>query len=892
MSDAPDRYGYSNPPPQRAVSGSARKQQRAAYEAAAVGRTASDQAGLATAGGGFDTYLGGANEERLRAAQERRLRAGAAGEDAGGARSGRQRRTWGESPSMVGGVEIKASDGSRMRVKSPLPPAHRAPDDRACAPLQHAAVPQHRAVSARDTPAPTSSGAGADAASRVRSAGGAAAAASSSLLQQVARDEEEATPPGESVSPRLSGKRGLRIQSARTGEVLMSISQLAPQNPDDFAGADDAAPAPGGESPDSSDRSSAHGGIGLGAADLDVLRQSMATLGFSSNKFAALDARAPPANSADDGDGAASEPRPGDDDDVDEVYEEDFEGPTVIESDPDSDIDEEFRPPSPRHRQRPQPPAQPPRPPPPPEDPMPVMSAAAGRIKRPLSGRPNPQQTPEAVAPAARPLSHRDGPAQRLQAPAPARPQGSDMQSVLVAVAQENQRARARAAPAPAAPPAPAQPPPAAPQPRSRPKRVPSQKPAAAAAGQASPATPGEAIVQSLQQQMEALPEEFRGVLGGVLGRLKGVQDAGGDIVQLLSGLTAPEAPQQRHAAPPAAAPTSVLAAGPETARAPGAEAAPAPARPADCVVLRLFSSWDGGPEVGLTQVELVDGKGRKLPLQRHHVTVHGAPPGVVGRLVSGRTHTTEQSHMWLARLPKHGAGGARPHVDVVVEVPPLAPGQTPPEQVRVWNYNRGLLGLGRGAKDVQIRRNDTVVWQGVLRKGTGKATGDYSTTVPLVAGAAGTQPPRHPSGAEGKASALQALKRKSQKRLSAASRRASEMSEGRATAEHSGRPSPEPSRASGGAGRPLEGEPTTSNRRRGGPGGTRRSGWRGAAAGARRACWCAARSATRSRGSSSARSPGRGRHGRGGAGSSTPARGGVPAGRQRAQAAAAAARG
>jgi hypothetical protein len=50
-----------------------------------------------------------------------------------------------------------------------------------------------------------------------------------------------------------------------------------------------------------------------------------------------------------------------------------------------------------------------------------------------------------------------------------------------------------------------------------------------------------------------------------------------------------------------------------------------------------------------------------------------------------------------------------------------------------VWNFNKSMHDLGRGTKEMQVYVDGDLTWQGIVSRGCGNQTFDYSTVINLV---------------------------------------------------------------------------------------------------------------------------------------------------------------
>ena len=143
-------------------------------------------------------------------------------------------------------------------------------------------------------------------------------------------------------------------------------------------------------------------------------------------------------------------------------------------------------------------------------------------------------------------------------------------------------------------------------------------------------------------------------------------------------------------------------------------------------LVLRILSAWGAQDLVGITELELFTLKNLKIQLSLNMIQVRNAGGGGLtnpSRMLNGVHHTVDEKNMWIASLPKS---------DATIEVVVLFPQEEQLREIRIWNYNGGLLDLGRGVKDCAILLDGSPIWQGILKKGCGNRVDDYSTLIPV----------------------------------------------------------------------------------------------------------------------------------------------------------------
>eukprot|EP00873_Tetraselmis_striata_P042062 jgi/Tetstr1/462326/TSEL_007333.t2 len=235
--------------------------------------------------------------------------------------------------------------------------------------------------------------------------------------------------------------------------------------------------------------------------------------------------------------------------------------------------------------------------------------------------------------------------------------------------------------------------------------------------------TPG-ATIKRISGRLARLDPNKQRILQQVLEKLEKAEAAGSINVSAMFSSLATNTPKGKH--PTGAPPSSSKAV-----------AAPPPPPCRQEVVLRILSAHGSGPEVGLTEVELFDDKGERIEVLPEDVSVRGgsgdAESGAtVGRLASGRARTVNPRHMWLGRL-----GGRA--LEVVVRTPAES---RPAARLLLWNYNKSMHDLGLGVREMQVYVDGDLTWQGVVSKGCGNHTFDYSTAINIIEMPEPLQPP------------------------------------------------------------------------------------------------------------------------------------------------------
>mmetsp|Transcript_5505 Transcript_5505/g.15335 ORF Transcript_5505/g.15335 Transcript_5505/m.15335 type:complete len:1697 (+) Transcript_5505:302-5392(+) len=253
-----------------------------------------------------------------------------------------------------------------------------------------------------------------------------------------------------------------------------------------------------------------------------------------------------------------------------------------------------------------------------------------------------------------------------------------------------------------------------------------------------SPETPTSIAIKKITSRLARLDPSKQRVLQQVLDKLEKADAAGAiDVSAMFSSLR-----------PGGGGSRLSVGSGPAGISPPGKLAVPLPSTReedpagwAQEVVLRILSTHGGGVEVGLTEVELFDAKGFRITVPPDGVILRGEEAGdggggtaaSVGRIVSGRSRTTNELHMWQSRLPRPSS--LAPGLEVVLRT---AAGSEPAAQLLVWNFNsRNMQDLKKGVREMQVYVSGDLTWQGVISRGCGNQSFDYSTRIALSEAAA-----------------------------------------------------------------------------------------------------------------------------------------------------------
>ncbi len=194
----------------------------------------------------------------------------------------------------------------------------------------------------------------------------------------------------------------------------------------------------------------------------------------------------------------------------------------------------------------------------------------------------------------------------------------------------------------------------------------------------------------------------------------------------------------------PAQAPSAACATGSGTGAGPSGVFANLPS--GRVLQMDILSTWGDPHYVGLTGVELFDDQGepvafadaraqlRAEPPDINVLPGYGHDPRVVSNLVDGVLRTCDDLHLWLAPFTR-----GRRHVvwlDMAQE--------RSLSMVRVWNYNKSRIHSFRGARFIELRLDQHLIFRGEINKVA--APPAPARTAPAFCSAAAPPPPSPPS--------------------------------------------------------------------------------------------------------------------------------------------------
>lgn len=139
-----------------------------------------------------------------------------------------------------------------------------------------------------------------------------------------------------------------------------------------------------------------------------------------------------------------------------------------------------------------------------------------------------------------------------------------------------------------------------------------------------------------------------------------------------------------------------------------------------------IYSTWGDAYYVGLNGIELFDDKGEAIVLRDVKSQIRADPPDInclpgygrdprtVDKIVDGTYLTCDDLHVWLTPFTQ-----GREHIVEIdfKEVKAIS-------MVRIWNYNKSRIHSYRGARDVTLKLDESLVFLGEVAKAPGSLKG------------------------------------------------------------------------------------------------------------------------------------------------------------------------
>lgn len=135
-------------------------------------------------------------------------------------------------------------------------------------------------------------------------------------------------------------------------------------------------------------------------------------------------------------------------------------------------------------------------------------------------------------------------------------------------------------------------------------------------------------------------------------------------------------------------------------------------------LTFNILSTWGDSNYVGLNGIEVFGSDGN--PVEMSHISAnppdinvlegYGSDPRVVTNLIDGDYFTKDDFRMWLTPF----TAGSNHFIYITFK------SYSKIAMIRIWNYNKSRIHSVRGAKDVEVSLDNTVIFQGEIAKASG----------------------------------------------------------------------------------------------------------------------------------------------------------------------------
>lgn len=136
-----------------------------------------------------------------------------------------------------------------------------------------------------------------------------------------------------------------------------------------------------------------------------------------------------------------------------------------------------------------------------------------------------------------------------------------------------------------------------------------------------------------------------------------------------------------------------------------------------------IYSTWGDQHYVGLSGIEIFDDMGDpvKFPSPKAQITAsppdvnilpgYGTDPRTIDKLLDGVNWTCDDLHVWLAPFNKGQVNTIQIDLQAIMTI----------SIIRIWNYNKSRIHSFRGAKDLEIFIDNSLIFKGEIQKAPGR---------------------------------------------------------------------------------------------------------------------------------------------------------------------------
>ncbi|XP_025161585.1 protein KIAA0556 isoform X2 [Harpegnathos saltator] len=142
-------------------------------------------------------------------------------------------------------------------------------------------------------------------------------------------------------------------------------------------------------------------------------------------------------------------------------------------------------------------------------------------------------------------------------------------------------------------------------------------------------------------------------------------------------------------------------------------------------LVIDILSTWGDKHYIGLNGIEIFSNTGESAKIKEIYADSSIAKsldkdydPHIIHNLINGINRTRDDANLWLTPY----SNGGHHYVYIIFEDTITV------AMIRIWNYNKSRIHSFRGAKDIIIKLNNVIIFDGEIAKASGDDLGSLDT--------------------------------------------------------------------------------------------------------------------------------------------------------------------
>lgn len=137
-------------------------------------------------------------------------------------------------------------------------------------------------------------------------------------------------------------------------------------------------------------------------------------------------------------------------------------------------------------------------------------------------------------------------------------------------------------------------------------------------------------------------------------------------------------------------------------------------------ISVRILSNWGHNQQIGLTGIEIYDINDALVPIKEIKV-INGNEDNILV-LFNSENNTTNEKKMWQCDYS--------PFQQFAIKLILVYESNKEIESIILWNFNG--RELSKGIRDIEVYKDNAIIWKGMIKKGVFNSKEDYSTKILL----------------------------------------------------------------------------------------------------------------------------------------------------------------